>query len=132
MTVFVDSSFLIAFFNKDDEFHKRSVRIVENLEKKESVFLTSNIAIAESINVIFRLYGTKMAKRFSTFINTSNIEVFSLTESLFSSSLTLLLKQRSKKGLNFFDCMHIATMNHLGISTILTFDTDFNKANIEV
>lgn len=131
MTVFVDASFLIALFNKDDQLHQKAVKLSFDLEKKRTRFLTSNIVLAETINVIFRLKGPQEAKEFYCYFQETGIKEYFVPKALFRKAYSLLWQQK-KKGLNFFDCLHIKTTKHLKIRTILTFDEYFRKQNLKI
>lgn len=132
MTVFVDSSFLIALFNKDDQFHQSARKISRQLETQQVVFTTSNIVLCETINFVFRTKGAKIASSFYALIKTAAIPIFNINNEVFKQALKLLFKQKTKRGLNFFDCLHLAVMNFLTIKTILTFDQDFQKTDIGI
>lgn len=129
MTYFVDSSFLIALYNKDDEFHEEARTTALNLEKKNSLFITSNIALAEAINVVFRTKGAKIVFSFYSVVLEAKIKIFSINDEIFQKGLKTLFLQKTKSGLNFFDCLHLASLKYLGVKTILTFDMDFKNFN---
>lgn len=127
MIVFVDSSFLIALFHKKDDFHSKAKRIVEKLEKKPFSPFTSNIVTAEVVNFLFRTNGSRVAKSFLDFYKKGNIKEIFVSKEIFDYGYRLLFKQKSKRDLNLFDCLHLTTMKSLGIKTILTFDKEFKK-----
>lgn len=122
----MDASFLIALFNEDDEFQPKAKKIIRDLDK-DTRFLTSNIALAETVNFTFSHLGPKIAEKFLKFFKKSNIEEIFIPKEVFDSGYNLLFRQKSKKGLNLFDCLHLATMKTLGIKNILTFDQEFKK-----
>jgi len=131
MTVFVDASFLIALFNKDDQLHQKATELTLRLEKQKSRFIISNIVLAETISVTFRLKGGKAAKKFYHFFQKTEIEEFFVPKTVFLRAYSLLWQER-KRGLNFFDCLHLATMKHLKIKTLLTFDEGFKRRKIKI
>jgi predicted nucleic acid-binding protein len=132
MTIFLDASFLIALFNKDDDFHQKAQEITTQLERNDPIFIISNIVLAEAINVIFRTGGSRVASQFYSLIRSSNLKTFTVNEQVFSRALKFLFNQKAKKGLNFFDCLHLATAEILKIRKILTFDKDFKNTDIEL
>lgn len=132
MTVFCDSSFLVALFYKDDKYHEVAIRIGKELEKKEAISVVSNVCLSEAVNVIFRISGSKQAKKFYHLMIKSRIKLFSVNQEIYQNGLKILFKQKSKRGVNFFDCLHLATMKYLKIKSILSFDSDFAKAGVEV
>lgn len=127
MTTFVDASFLIALFNKDDEFHPRANNISRKLKEASTRLITSNIVLAESVNLTFRHLGPKRAQQSLETFQKSGMEIIFVSKEIFNNGYRLLFKQKSKRGLNLFDCLHLATMKALGIKTILTFDRGFKK-----
>lgn len=131
MAVFVDASFLIALFNKDDQLHEKATELSRRLEREKVNFITSNIVLAETINVIFRLNGPREAKNFYSLFKRSGLEKFFVPQAVFQKAYFLLWQQK-KKGLNFFDCLHLISMRHLKIKTLLTFDRGFKNQKIKV
>jgi len=131
MTVFIDASFLIALFNKDDEFHQRAEETAEKLETDLVRFITSDIVVAETVNVIFRLKGPVLAEKFLGIFKKSKIEEFFVPPEIFTKAYARLFSQKSKRGLNFFDCLHLETAEFLSIKTILTFDEKLGKASVK-
>lgn len=128
MIYFFDASFLIALFNSDDTFYQNAVKTIQKINLSLPRYITSNIALAETVNLLFRTKGTLSTKKFlSTFYKKSNIEEYFVSKETFASAYKLLFQQKSKSGLNFFDCLHLATMKELGIENILTFDKEFKK-----
>ena len=130
MIVFVDASFLIALFNKDDQLHKKAAKLTLHLERQNARFITSNIVLAETINVIFRLKGAKSAKKLYSLFKEAGIEEFFVPKAIFQRAYSLLWEQK-RKGLNFFDCLHLVTMEHLKIKNLLTFDEGFKGQKIK-
>jgi len=124
----MDSSFLIALFNKDDEFHQKAEETVRKLEKGETRFFVSNIVLAETINFIFRHQGLQQAKKFLEAFKKSGIKEIFLAKEIFEIGYQYLFTQKTRRGLNLFDCLHLATMKSLGIKNILTFDKELQKA----
>ena len=128
MTIFVDSSFLIALFHKTDEFHSKAYEINEKIKGNKALrLLSSNIVLAEAVNFVFRVRGPKFAKKFLNLIQKTGLEIVFVPQETFESAYNLLFKQKSKRGLNLFDCLHLATMKFLGINAILSFDRAFKK-----
>ena len=128
MILFVDASFLIALFHIKDDFHSRAKLIVKQIERESSLsLLTSNIVIAEVVNYIFRRKGAILAKKFLKAFKKGRIREVFITPETYTKAYKLLFRQKSKKGLNLFDCFHLAVMKELGVKKILTFDKDFKK-----
>lgn len=127
MTYFFDASFLTALFVNDDLFHNQAVDHIQIIDNNNPQYFTSNIVLSETINLIFRKRGRSFTKKFLSHFPKSNIQLFNINQEIFKSGCNILLGLKSKGGLNFFDCLHLATMKELGIEDILTFDSDFKN-----
>lgn len=127
MSVFVDASFLIALFHQNDFFHQKATEIIQKLEQNSEIFITSKLSVAEGVNYIFRHQGPKTAEKFLKTIRKSGLEEVEINNEIFEAAYNLLFKQKNRKCLNFFDCLHLATMNFLEIKNILTFDQHFRR-----
>lgn len=127
MTYFLDASFLFAVFCKDDAFHHQARKTAQEINRKSAKVIASDISLSETINLIFRLKGPLEAKKFFKYFVKTGTEVFYIDKEIFTSGCEILFTQKSKRELNFFDCLHLATMKQLGIENILTFDSDFKK-----
>lgn len=127
MIIFVDASFLIALLHTKDDFHSKAQKIITQVELESIYPLTSNIAIAEVVNYIFRLKGPKNAKKYLGLIKKTGIKEVFVDQEIFAQGYHLLFTQKTKRGLNLFDCLHLATMKTLGIDAILTYDKGFKK-----
>lgn len=127
MVAFVDASFLLALFNRDDEFHQKARKTIRELDAFQTRFFTSNIALGETINLTFRHKGAKTAKKLLKMFQKNAIEEIFVDREIFARGYRFLFSQKLKRGLNFLDCLHLATMKVLGIDTILTYDEGFKK-----
>lgn len=128
MTYFFDASFLTALFVNDDLFHNQAVDLMQVIDNNNPQYFTSNIVLSETINLIFRKRGRLFTKKFLSQFPKSNIQLFYINQEIFKYGCSILLGLKSKGGLNFFDCLHLATMKELGIKNILTFDSDFKNS----
>lgn len=127
MTVFFDSSYLIALYNEKDDFHQLAFSAVKRLEASQTEFITSNIVLAETVNFLFSRKGKLFAQEFLKAFKRSKTQEVFVSRAIFQEGYKLLFAQKSKRGLNLFDCLHLATMKALEINTILTFDKEFKK-----
>lgn len=132
MTVFIDASFLIALFHEKDYFHSQAISISEKIKKESTQTITSNIVLAEAINFIYRNKGSKVAKKFSKLVEQSGLEEFFVSSDIFNKAYSILFQQKTKRGVNFFDCLHLATIKSLGIQKMLTFDQALKRKVKEI
>lgn len=127
MIYFADASFLFAIFCEDDIFHQQAREIVQEINQGSHKVIASNISLSETINLIFRLKGQFEAKKFYSYFTKTGTDVIYINKEIFQLGCKTLFGLKQKRGLNFFDCLHLVVMKELGIENILTFDNDFKK-----
>jgi predicted nucleic acid-binding protein len=124
--ILVDSSFFIGYFNKNDQWHKKALKIGGKIENQEKVI--SNLIISETITQIGNLFGGKAGKiTYEHLID--NYIVFKENRDIYNKSMEIFLKYDGK--LSLADSLSIVIMKELNIHEIASFDADFdNKKGI--
>lgn len=118
--IFLDTSYLIAFFVKKEENHERAVEIAEIIKNEEK--LISKLVIAETITVLKKKLATKdIAKIYGILKDFTTAE----DSHIFDSAFKHFIKYDGE--ISFFDAVYIAIMEELEINHIASFDSDFNK-----
>ncbi len=126
MIIFLDASFLISLFNEDDSNYQKAIKIAKKIEEKNIKTATSNIVLAECVNVIFKKKGPNLAAKFRHIFDNVGIEEYFVGKEIYKKAEILLFKQKSK-ALNYFDCLHVETMRDFKIDAMATFDREFVK-----
>ncbi len=125
MVVFVDTSAFFPLLDKDDQMHEKSARFwVESLEK-DTIFVTSNYTVIETISLIQRRLGLRAVKSFVEDI-LPVVDIRWIDESIHTISLKSMILA-NKRNLSFVDCVSFALMRKLGIETAFTFDKHFKQ-----
>lgn len=118
--IFLDTSYLIAFFVNREENHERAVEIAKIIENEEK--LISKLVVAETITVLKKKLETKdIIKIYDTLKNFTTAE----DSHLFDSAFKYFIKYDGE--ISFFDAVYIAIMENLAIHQIVSFDSDFNN-----
>ncbi|MDR0913383.1 MAG: PIN domain-containing protein [Methanobrevibacter sp.] len=120
--IFVDSSFITAIANKNDQWHKDSLKVARKIANKDKV--VSNLIISESITNIGNLLGGKIAKEVYYNIK-DNYILFEESRPIYDNTIHTLLKYDGT--LSYVDCLSIEIMRKLKIVEIASFDSDFDK-----
>lgn len=118
--IFLDTSYLIAFFVKREENHERAVEIANIIKNEEKII--SKLVVAETITVLKKKLQTKdIAEIYDTLKN------FTTTEDshLFDNAFQHFIKYDGE--ISFFDAVYIAIMEDFKIHQIVSFDSDFNN-----
>ena len=126
MSIMLDSSFLLAFFNEEDINNKRAVLLMQKL--REGSFGKTFIT-----DYIFDEFVTLAAKRAridlaiewgQAILNSQKIELLTTDNGEFQTAWSLF---QQYKGLSFTDCAIVSVSRHFNIDNIASFDSDFDK-----
>jgi predicted nucleic acid-binding protein len=122
--VFLDSSFLIAFVNDDDQHHQKAREKMKEIEEP----VISDQVFTETLDYIFAREAHDKAVEFGKYMKKSQINILTTSEPVTNDAFQLFKTNE----ISFTDCTTIAAMKILGIQKLATFDTDFNRfAEIE-
>ena len=124
MSIFIDSGAFIAYYNKDDQFHKSAIELFEQIESNEFGYaITSDYIIDEATARVLIQLGKQKA--------------IELGERIFENYPIIhidseLLKEAWKKFVKFkpftlTDCTNLVIMENHNLDYIFTFDGDFKN-----
>ncbi|MEK7648436.1 MAG: PIN domain-containing protein [Patescibacteria group bacterium] len=126
-SIFLDSSYLIAYFNTNDALHTQACEIGKILKPEINPLIISNYIFLEITTVLSQKAGRHLARTVGEYIlSTSSIRCIHIDPSLHHKTWTLF-QTIGQKDIGFVDCSIIAAMKAEGITTLLTFDTHFKK-----
>jgi len=132
LAVLIDSSVIIAFFNKRDKNHRRAVDLLkEAMTHNYGLIFTSDYVIDETVTYLLkRIRRADVAIRAGKFL-LGNLEGFPdlfkiifTNEDIFSRAWALF-ERLSKRGLSFTDCILLSIAKDYNLA-IMTFDDDFS------
>lgn len=130
MSVFLDASYYLAFFNEFDIHHQKAKNISQRLDNNEynECFTTDHI-LDEIISVALRKWGKQQALKIGkTAIETTTI----IISDGHLTNETWKLFQKTDLTLNFTDCNSVITCETFGIEPIITFDKEFKNTSLKV
>ncbi len=120
--IFVDSSFLTAYFNENDLWHKKSLRVAKLIKNQEKVI--SNLIISETVtNIGSLLKGKSGNVVYNHLIKNYNVIYDNKNRS--NNVMEIYLKYNGV--LSFADCLSLQIMKEQNIIEIASFDSDFDK-----
>lgn len=116
--IYLDASALIAYFNKEDEFHESACEIIDSTELSLNLF-TSDVTVLELQYVLWRKIGTEVAiEKTQGVMEAEDICVLSTsTEDIFRE-----LEIFKRYPMPSFDALICAVMRREGIEYLLSFD----------
>jgi len=123
-SVFVDTSAFYALADRTDRLHSSAVRFVE---ANESLLVTSNLVVHETVTLIRMRLGHAEAVAFGRRLLREDLTpVIPLTTGD-ERKAWILFQRYSDKRFSFVDCTSFALMKRLGIHAAFAFDDDFRQ-----
>jgi len=125
LTVFVDTSAVLAVLHADDEHHSRAAATFRSLLERETSLLTSNYCVLETVAIVQHRFGSKAVRRFHADL----LPVFSVEwvdAAIHQEAMTALLTA-DRRRLSLVDCSSFSIMRRLGVTTAFHFDRHFRE-----
>lgn len=123
MSVFLDSSHIIAFANVKDGYHENALKISELMHSKEfGEIFTSNYVFDEIVTYLFAKQSHSKAVEIGNQLLNSEIIILSVSENIFAEAWQLF---QERKNLSFTDCTIVKLMIEHNIKNLATFDKEF-------
>ncbi|KZX14518.1 PIN domain protein [Methanobrevibacter cuticularis] len=120
--IFADSSFLIAYFNENDQWHKQSLKVAMLIKNREKVI--SNLIISETVTNIGSLLRGKAGNiTYNHLIKNYHV----IYDNKIRSNNAMKIYLKYDGGLSLADSLSIQIMNEQNITEIASFDSDFDK-----
>lgn len=125
--IFLDTSFLIAYYNSQDVNHEKAVKIMkDSLDNTYGNLFTNDFIFGECATMLSRKLSNqedviKVVRDISEFVELNN-----LGKDEFNKVLDLFIKQKSKK-FSFFDLSILVSMQKEKAGYLATFDKEFEK-----
>ncbi len=129
MGAFIDSSVLVAYYNKRDVHHARAVELIKKcIEGEFGEVYASDYVFDEVVTVTLVRAGLERAVEIGEYLLNSEIALLRVDEDAFRDAW----KKFKSLGISFTDCTNVAMMELHGIDRILTFDEGFKRAKVKV
>ncbi len=120
---FLDTTFVVALFVSNDDWHPQAVKVYEDIKNQKLVI--SNLVIAETITVLKNKLETKEILE----IYRGMPNFFQVIEDTNCYNEAIMEFVKYDSTLSFFDAMYVAIMKKLDINEIISFDSDFDKVD---
>jgi len=127
--IFIDTSFVIALINQNDQYHAIAIDLSDKFNKAPLV--TTNGVLLEIGSALAKKYKAESIKIIEYFMASSDVEVINLTPSLFDQSFDLYKKYQDKEW-SLIDCCSFVVMERIGIKESLTSDKHFSQAGYKI
>ncbi len=123
MSLFVDTSALLAVLDADDRNHTRAKETWESLVSEEKSLLCTSYVLVETFALVQHRLGMEAVRALHEDILPLIRVEWVNSQSHGSSALALLTAGR--RALSLVDCASFETMRRLGITTVFAFDRHF-------
>lgn len=126
--IFVDTGYLLALLNQNDELNVRAIRWAKVITQP---LVTTEYVLWEVVNSL-----SQPADRAKAYAAVHDIRTFdgwvlvAASSELFEAALSLH-HQRKDKSWSLTDCASFITMDHRGLRQALTYDHHFEQAGFE-
>ena len=130
--IFVDTGAFYARYHKADDHHARSISGWSEIGSKRIPCLTTNLVVVETITLIGRDFGGKIAAdRAGAIYRSAFITIVrsSLEQEL---EAVLLLGKFADQRVQFADCVSFVMMRRYKLKTVFGFDRHFEAAGFEL
>lgn len=128
MGVFLDTSFLVALVNADDENHKIAQSVKARIANKElGQPYISDYIFDELVTFLKSRHvrPEKIEEFGDSLLKDGSIKLLKIDSAAFFQSWELFKKST---GLSFTDCTSIVLVTEFGIKNIASYDSDFDKS----
>jgi predicted nucleic acid-binding protein len=130
--VFVDSSGIIAAFDRRDARHSAAAEAWRSLAGKGRALLTTQLVVAETVTHLRRRAGWEVSRRVGeAILRSSGIEVVGLDHDQLEAAWREFVRNPDPK-LSLCDAASFVLMRERGIARALTFDRHFVAAGFDV
>lgn len=129
--IFIDSSFWLAFINKEDALHQKSLLLSQNKRIAQAEFFTSDYVIDESLTRLKKKAGAKLAfllfESLQKKIKEGSLTLLLTNKKFFNKAYKIFKNNPLPKSFSFTDATIVALMKAHRVNTLLTFDEDFKE-----
>ncbi len=123
--IFLDSSFIIALADLDDQFHEKAANVLLTLDSRRVI---SDLVLSESVTGVGSRLGTKASRQvFENLLYDSATKTVFGNKRLYERAVPLLIKYGGE--LSFPDCVTVRLMYDQKIEQIVSFDSDFDRVD---
>ncbi len=125
MTVFIDTSFFLAYLNWEDINNAAAKAAFERAITHNVFFVTTNYVLVESFALIQNRLGVKALRDFQeTMVPVLSVEF--VDQNAHNAGVSAVLTA-SRRGLSLVDCVSFEIMRTLGVVDVLAFDRHFEE-----
>jgi len=127
--IFLDTSFILAFVNEQDQNHQTAVRLTDKF-KYDPVVITDAVLL-EIGNGLARNFKLQAIEIFNHCYTAKQVTIVHLTPALLRRGVQFYQSYLDKTW-GLVDCISFVVMRDMGITEVLTFDKHFAQAGFKM
>lgn len=128
-SIFVDTSFVIALINGNDQYHNQAQSLSHQFEN--SPLITTDAVLLEICNALAKDFRQEAIQITEVLRTGKDTEVIEIRTSLFEEGFETYQKYDDNSW-GLVDCISFVVMWERGLNYALTFDGDFKQAGFTV
>jgi uncharacterized protein len=132
--IFLDTSFLFAYYNADDEYHKIALDIAGDAINCKIVIISDYIfdeLITLLLNRISKSKAIEVCDNLFNDIKSGDITLIRVNDKVFEDAIRIFIQFRDKEW-SFTDCTSYVIMKNVNITKAVSFDEHFRQFGIEI
>lgn len=130
MSLFVDTSALLAFLDRDQPRHQEVLDAWEGAVGDRRVLFTSNYVLVETFALVQRRLGMEALRGLASVL-VPMLQIVWIDEQLHASAASALFTA-GRRNLSLVDCASFEAMRRLGLTQVLALDEDFARQGFEL
>lgn len=123
--LFVDTGYIIALINENDNHHRQALRLAE--KHNGWPLVTTDAVLLEAGNALSRIARRQCSLLIHAFQEAEEMTLVHMNPVLFKQAVKLFDRYQDKTW-GLVDCLSFVVMREMQISTALTFDHHFAQA----
>ncbi len=129
MSVFVDTSALLALMNGGDESHARALATWDRLASASQALITSNYVLVETFALVQSRLGLQAARALQEDV-LPGLRVVWIDAEVHAAAVTAVLAT-GRRGVSLVDCSSFEVMRRRGLRQAFHFDRHFTQQGFE-
>ncbi|MEK7513864.1 MAG: hypothetical protein AAB580_03155 [Patescibacteria group bacterium] len=129
--IFIDADAFIALNFTKDVHYKKACILMEKLEEKEDILVTSWQVIDEVATKLSYFGIKQQATNFLKWITNSDIKIVYVNEKM-TSKIIKQFKEQTSKRVSLTDCTNMVIAEEMGVKQIFSFDKHYKQNGFEL
>jgi len=126
---FIDTAFVVALINKNDQYHAKAMELSKKYEEKPLIM--TDVVLLEIGNALSRKYKQEAIQVITAFRSSDEVMIVELNLKLFERAFEIYEKYDDKNW-GMVDCLSFIVMRDNEVTDSLTSDNHFKQAGFKV